>query len=283
MADPAAVAVIVVSGKTVFGGIGRVPRIAVPVRRALSPVIAEIGAGMIAVDHVGEGRDQDTEVRPSLPPQRAHEERDRILLVAAGKACSVDPAWQIARHREGRRLLREQPVLLDVLSDRSSLEAMPDGSFGRAYLAHIDRFGLDPFKLIEIGRAAGGDSESDDPDIRWASERGSLAHDLWHVLTGYGADPMGESALLAFSWAQTGSRANALLTLGASSRAVRVIGLSWFPYVWKSWRRGRAAVCLAGLPYEKLLPRPLNEVRAAVAIEPPEVAHPHGVLFGNEY
>jgi ubiquinone biosynthesis protein COQ4 len=187
-------------------------------------------------------------------------------------------------HREGRRLLREQPSLLAALRDREALQAMPDGSFGRAYLEHIDRYGLETEKLVELGRnASGGDGESDDPDIRWASQRGSLSHDLWHVLTGYGADPIGEATLLAFSWAQTGSRANLVLTLGASLRAVRQIGLSWLPYVWKAWRRGRSAVCLAALPWETLLPLPLDEVRAIVRVAPPEIAHPGGVLRGDEY
>ena len=184
-------------------------------------------------------------------------------------------------HREGRRLLREQPSLLDALNDREALERMPDGSLGRAYLEHLDRYGLDPGKLVELGRNAGGDSESDDPDIRWASQRGSLAHDLWHVITGYGADPIGEATLLSFSWAQTGSRSNLVLTIGASIRVLRRIGFSWLPYVWKAWRRGRSAVCLAALPWERLLPLPLDEVRAIAGVEPLEIAHPGGVLRGD--
>ncbi|MDJ0786317.1 MAG: Coq4 family protein [Myxococcota bacterium] len=186
-------------------------------------------------------------------------------------------------HREGRRLLREQPSLLDALTDRAALEAMPDESFGRAYLDHLDRYGLRVDKLVELGREAGGDFESEDPDIRWASQRGNLCHDLWHVLTGYGADPVGEATLLAFSWAQTGSRTNALLTLGATARTVSQYGPSWLPYVWKAFRRGRSAVCLAALPYERLLPLPLDDVRAVAGIEPPEVAHPKGVWSGTQY
>ena len=211
---------------------------------------------------------------------RTHLAFEIIMALDGGTATSS--LERMLAHREGRRLLREQPSLFEALSGREALEAMPDGSFGRAYLEHIDRFGLDPGKLIELGRNAGGDGASDDPDILWAAQRGNLEHDLWHVLTGYGADPIGEATLLAFSWAQNGSRANRLLTLGASLRMVRAIGLSWIPYVWKSWRRGRSAVCLAALPYEKLLPLPLDEVRAIAGIEPPKVAHPGGVLSGNE-
>ena len=184
-------------------------------------------------------------------------------------------------HREGRRLLRDQPSLLDALIDREALERMPEGSLGRAYLEHIDHYGLEPGKLVELGRNTGGDCESDDPDIRWASERGSLAHDLWHVIPGYGADPIGEATLLPFSFAQTGSRSNLVLSVGASARVLRQVGFAWLPYVWKAWRRGRSALCLAALPWEKLLPLPLDEVRSLAGVEPPEIAHPTGVLRGD--
>jgi ubiquinone biosynthesis protein Coq4 len=75
------------------------------------------------------------------------------------------------------------------------------------------------------------------------------------------------TALLAFSWAQTGTRSNALLTFGASLRMLRERGPGWIPTVFRSWRRGRAAICLAALPWEKLLPLPLDDVRAIAGVE----------------
>lgn len=188
---------------------------------------------------------------------------------------------QMVRHPEGRRLIVEQPCLLDTLCDRAALEAMPMESFGRAYLEHIDRYGLEPSKLIELGRATGTDGGPEEPLVRWASHRGSLGHDLSHVLSGYGADQLGEATLLAFNLGQMGGRANLLLTLGASSRAMRYVGLRWLPYILKAWRRGRAAACLNALPFEDLLPLPLDDVRAMALIEPPHIAHPGGVLNGD--
>lgn len=177
---------------------------------------------------------------------------------------------------EGRRVFAERPRLGDLLSDRAGLEALPDDSFGRAYLAHLDRHGLDPAKLVELGRARPA-SDSADPDVHWMAERSALAHDLWHVLTGYPADDPGESALLLFSLGQTGGASNALLAAGANLQIARQRGLGWIPYAWKAWRRGRLAVCLAALPHERLLPLPLAEVRAAAGIEPPERAHPGSI------
>lgn len=93
---------------------------------------------------------------------------------------------------------------------------MPEGSFGRAYQAHIERYDLDPGALIQLRRDTDPLHADRDGDLRWFIERSELIHDLWHVLAGYGADGLGEGALLAFSLAQRYTRSGALLTLGAS-------------------------------------------------------------------
>jgi len=177
---------------------------------------------------------------------------------------------------EGRRVYEERPSLYAALCDREALTALAEDSFGRAYLAHIDRYGLDPAKLVELGRQYRPPG-ADDPAVGWMLERQEMTHDLWHVLTGYGADAPGESALLLFSLAQTGGRSNLLLSVGANLRMLREHGPGWIRYAWKAWRRGRRAACLGALPYEELLPRPLAEVREAAGIETPEVAHPGGI------
>jgi len=180
-------------------------------------------------------------------------------------------------HPEGRRLLFERPCLLDKVGDRDWLASLPEGSFGRAYLAHMDRNGFEARSLIAL-------HESQDPihgrsaDERWYLERFQLMHDLWHVLSGYGADGSGEAALLPFTLAQRGTRAGALLTLGAALKIYTTLGTPWLAYVWRAWRRGRRAAPLEVLRYEELLPLPLDEVRRAVRIDAPERAHPGGVV-----
>jgi ubiquinone biosynthesis protein COQ4 len=178
----------------------------------------------------------------------------------------------------GRRVFSEKPCLLDLLEDRDALLAMPEGSVGRAYLDHIDRYGLEPAKLVQLRRETDENHAARDEHLRWFVERSDLIHDLWHVLSGYGADGHGEGALLAFSLAQRYTRSGVLLTFGASSRIVQGVGTPWLRYVWRAWRRGRKAVHLTALPYEELLPLPLAEVRRAAGIDDPRTAHPGGIL-----
>jgi ubiquinone biosynthesis protein COQ4 len=188
---------------------------------------------------------------------------------------------RMLEHPEGRRIYRERPCLQARLSDLDALAALPEGSLGRAYLAHVRRYGLDPSKLVELGDESDRRVAPAPPDARWMRERMGMTHDLWHVLTGYGADQIGEATLLLFSLAQTGGRANFVLAFGANLRVLRHRGLRWIPYAWKAWRRGRRATCLAALPYEELLGLPLEDVRRAAGIEAPEKAHPRGVVCEN--
>jgi len=180
-------------------------------------------------------------------------------------------------HPEGRRVFRERPCLLERLADREALVRLPEGSFGRAYLAHVERFALDPAKLVGLGRRYAAEIQGEDADLCWFADRSELSHDLHHVLTGYGADGLGETALLWFSFGHVGGRANALLMIGAALRSWRRTQPGWPLYLWRAWRRGRRAGCLAALPWEALLATPLDEVRRLARIEPPERAHPEGV------
>lgn len=195
---------------------------------------------------------------------------------------------RLLAHPEGRRLAAERPCLLSRLSDRAALAALPEGSFGRAYLAYLDRTGLDPGGLVALkgqmeayAASIGERLPVLDPVREWFRVRGILMHDLWHVLTDYGTDGFGEAALLAFSYAQLPGRANRLLVFGAAARSVAESSLGVPRYLYQAWRRGRRAVWLPALPYEALLALPLDAARSEARLQPSAVAHPAGILRGG--
>jgi ubiquinone biosynthesis protein COQ4 len=187
------------------------------------------------------------------------------------------------RDAEGRRLLMCGRDLAATLGDRAALARMPDGSLGRAYLAHLERYGLDPNGVTEAQRRAAAERGgiTDDPARRWFFDRVQVMHDLWHALTGYGADEMGEGALLAFSWPQMTSRGIGLLVLTAAVMGPKGGGLAWQRYLVRAFLRGWRARRLHVVAWEDLLVRPLTEVRSALGIEAPEVAHRGGVRAGG--
>jgi ubiquinone biosynthesis protein COQ4 len=193
---------------------------------------------------------------------------------------------RLAASRDGRALLAERPCLLAALSDRDALARMPEGSLGRAYLAYLERNRFAPESLLEVQNEVQARWEREegvprlDPMRAWFRDRSILAHDLFHVLTGYPTDDVGEATLLAFTLAQMGGRGQALLTVGAALRILRAIGWRWLLYDLRAWRRGRRAAWLVALPWEELLPMRLETVRRLAGVAPAEEAHPGGILRG---
>jgi len=181
---------------------------------------------------------------------------------------------EFVSHPDGRQLLDERPDLLATLSDHAYLASLPEGSFGRAYLAFMQEAGLSAQGLVDAELDREGASQvALDPDRRWLSDRGRDSHDLWHVLTGYGRDEAGEASLLAFTFASYPSWGVALIVFFAMLIGPKTLTLQWERYLVQAWRRGRAAK-LDFARYEQWLAEPLEEVRRSAGIIPPEQAHP---------
>lgn len=186
-----------------------------------------------------------------------------VIQALAGKT----PTRILNRMRtsaSGRRLLADKPDLLVQLADRRALAAMAEGSVGRAYLAFIDREGITPDGLVEASLA--GDERGwhvRPDDFGYIAKRIRDTHDLWHVLTGYGGDVLGEASLLGFSAAQTGNRGVAFI---ATVAVLRTAELEVAKMVAGAFRDGRRAAWLPAVAFEDLLARPLVAVRRELGI-----------------
>jgi ubiquinone biosynthesis protein COQ4 len=184
----------------------------------------------------------------------------------------------------GRSTLAARADLAGALADRTALEHLSADSLGRAYLDYLDCNGFRATGLLELAARVQARWEAEDgvPPLdsarAWFRDRFLLTHDLFHVLTGYGTDDVGEATLLAFSLAQQGGASSALLTLGAAFEVWRALGAEWLRYALGAWWRGRRAAWLLGLPWEDLLPLRLDAVRRIAGIVPADEAHPGGIL-----
>jgi ubiquinone biosynthesis protein COQ4 len=182
---------------------------------------------------------------------------------------------------EAPRLLAALPCLVEVLADESYLASLPEESFGQAYLRFIRARGFAPAGLLEARKRGGGERQGVDAEHEWLFDRMNVMHDLWHVLTGYGTDELGEAALLAFSQAQIPNRSFPILVAAAAWMGPKSWDLAWPRYLARAYRRGRRAKLLTAAPFEELLPLPLSEVRVQLGIEPPAVWHPDGIRVGS--
>lgn len=174
------------------------------------------------------------------------------------------------RDEDGPRLLRERADILVHLRDRAALEAMPEGSLARVYLAFLDREGITADGLVDASVEGETGVFRDAGDFGYVSDRLRDTHDLWHAVTGYSGDVLGEAALLAFSAAQTKNLGVGLIALAAvlRSRDVRVARM-----LARAYRDGLRAAWLPAIAWEDLLPLPIEDVRARLRIEkvPPYV------------
>ncbi len=167
---------------------------------------------------------------------------------------------------DGGRLAYEAVELAPRLMDSAWLESFAPGTVGAAYREFTRSENLSADGLAEISRSVGDEIEVKHP-YAWFGRRNRDVHDLWHVLSGYHRDALGEACLVAFSYAQTKGLGWALIAVGAalSSRKAE------YPYpraIWEGYQRGKAAAWLLAEDYERLMAEPLDVARTRLNITP---------------
>ena len=170
----------------------------------------------------------------------------------------------------GARLAYDHIELADRLMDQAWLDTFADGSVGAVYRDFVRREQLSAGGLAEVS-AVGLDPalvNMRDP-VAWYGRRIRDVHDLWHILTGYGRDPLGEACLVAFSYRQTRGLGWLTIALGALAKGgggvkgVRAAILEGF-------RNGRRSAWLPGVDYEALMRLPVEQARRELGIVTPK-------------
>jgi ubiquinone biosynthesis protein COQ4 len=178
---------------------------------------------------------------------------------------------QFALFREtptGSAVLAERRRLLDRLNDRDRLAALPPGTLGRGYYEFMMAENLSAQGLVEASQFE--ETLPPGEDLTLFRERSREVHDLFHVVSGYGRDPLGEACLTAFSYAQSGLKGFAAIALWAAQRiARRLPGQPVRRAVFEGYRLGRRAHWLYAADWEALLAEPVAMIRARYRIGEP--------------
>jgi ubiquinone biosynthesis protein COQ4 len=170
---------------------------------------------------------------------------------------------------EGGRMAFERKEFADKLMDDAWLDSLPAGSVGAAYREFIRAEDLSAEGLADVSREGISDVDNPHP-YAWFGRRTRDVHDIWHILTGYHRDALGEACLVAFSYAQTKGLGWALIAFGAASRS-RGTGYPAIKAIWQGYQRGKAAKWLLGEDYESLLAEPLEAARKRLGLTPPTI------------
>ncbi|MEL7445277.1 MAG: Coq4 family protein, partial [Pseudomonadota bacterium] len=111
--------------------------------------------------------------------------------------------------KQGEALRASEPNLPDILDDHATLRKTPKGSLAHAYCDFMESEGLTAAGLVAEFDALGRPKYND--LTQWFLERSRDTHDLFHVLTGYGRDALGEQCVLLFTHGQSPSHGHLLI------------------------------------------------------------------------
>lgn len=177
---------------------------------------------------------------------------------------------KLLRSPGGARLAYERVELNQRLNDPAWLAQFAPGTVGAAYRAFMAEENLSAEGLAEQSRQVRAEIEA--PNLyAWYGRRIRDIHDIWHVLTGYGRDALGEACVVSFSHAQTKSLGFLFIGLGAANEIRREArSVPSLKAVVEAWRNGRKAAWLPGQDYERLFAEPLEAARRRLGIEAPK-------------
>ena len=205
-------------------------------------------------------------VRRVIADPEQTEEVFRVLHALSGPSLRRNYR-RFKASENGTRILKEKRVLTDTLNDSEFLSSLPTNSLGYAYYRFITREQISAGGLEQANMQAGGENLGGDFGLFLARTRAS--HDLFHVLTEYGRDPLGEACLLSFTYGQTGNISFLFILGYGSLNLYRGAGWRVFPALWRAYRDGKKGVWLLDTDWEQVLEGPLDRVRKEFSISPP--------------
>jgi ubiquinone biosynthesis protein COQ4 len=176
----------------------------------------------------------------------------------------------LAMSERGEHLRSVEPWLPEILDDHAALRRTPKGSLAHAYCDFMESEGLTAAGLVAESDRAGRPRY---PDlVEWYINRSRDTHDLFHVLTGYGRDALGEASVLLFTHGQSPSQGHLLIGYAGAANIKKMVKGSKAPVmsaVREAHRIGKGASPLIAQSIRELLERPIEDVRRDLRIPSP--------------
>jgi ubiquinone biosynthesis protein COQ4 len=186
-----------------------------------------------------------------------------------GDACKVDYI-RLLSTPDGGRIAYERSELSEKLMDDAWRASFPAGSVGAAYVDFLQTHHFSAAGMIDESHKGIPPEDLDEVHpYAWFFRRVRDVHDIFHVLTGYGRDALGEMCLLAFTFQETHGLGLAFIAGGGFLRAHGPAASKARKALLEARSRGKKAAWLPGEDFEKLLFEPLEEARERLGLKPP--------------
>lgn len=180
--------------------------------------------------------------------------------------------WSFIQSEKGQRFLRDEVDIPGSLDDHARWADLPESSVAQRYMRFMKREGLSAKGLVDESHRWEPANERPNDLTQWYFDRLRDTHDLFHVLTGYGRDALGEASLLGFSYEQNHNPGVIFIAYAGARQIKKVSGTKAPIYraVREGQRLGKAAAKLAHEDVEALMREDIHAARARLNIGKPE-------------
>jgi ubiquinone biosynthesis protein COQ4 len=195
-----------------------------------------------------------------------------IIEATKGKRSHAQ-AHSFIRSPEGQRFMADAVDIPAMLDDHARWADCGPNSVAAHYIAFMKREGLSAAGLVaESHRWAPPESLPRD-QTQWYFDRLRDTHDLFHVLTGYGRDALGEVSLLGFSYEQNHNTGILFIAYAGARQIRKVSGTKapLFAAIKEGRKLGKAAAKISHQDIAALMREDIGEARARLNIGKPDV------------
>lgn len=195
-----------------------------------------------------------------------------IIEATKGKRSHAH-AHEFIRSAEGHRLMAENADIPAMLDDHARWADCGPDTVAAHYIAFMKREGLSAAGLVAESHKWAPPENLPQDQTQWYFDRLRDTHDLFHVLTGYGRDALGEASLLGFSYEQNHNTGILFIAYAGARQIGKVSGTKapLFAAIREGRKLGRGAGKIAHQDIAALMREDISAARARLGIGKPEI------------
>ena len=167
----------------------------------------------------------------------------------------------------------EQIAIADMLDDHDRWADCGPNTVAHKYIRFMKHEGLTANGLVEESYAWRPREERPRDQVEWYLSRLRDTHDLFHVLTTYGRDALGEASLLGFSYEQNHNLGVKFIAYAGARQIKKVTGTKapLYAAIKEGRALGKAAAKLAHMDVEAVMRQDIDAAREQLGIGVPVV------------